>query len=139
MFQCNLYLVGDCVSPERLIPRKCLLFLTVGSPREVREVELNLVPTLVETHGHGANEGLHPCRGLVVGRPKATTNILVVKNLHFEAEVLLQVLDDHDEERKLDPQSPRKPNQMEKSKRTFKVSKRAREWRTLLLQLGAKS
>lgn len=42
---------------------------------------------------------------LVVGRPKAPPDILVIKNLHFKAEVLLQVLDNHDQERQLDTQS----------------------------------
>ena len=34
----------------------------IGPPREVAEVELDLVPPLVEPHRHGANEGLHPGR-----------------------------------------------------------------------------
>lgn len=38
--------------------------LTVSSPGEVRQVELNLVPSLIQTHGHGADERLDPCSGL---------------------------------------------------------------------------
>ena len=40
---------------------------TVGTTGEVGQVELNLIPALVETHRHRANEGLHTSGGLVVG------------------------------------------------------------------------
>ena len=33
---------------------------SVGPPREVRQVELNLIPAFVESHGHGADERLDP-------------------------------------------------------------------------------
>ena len=75
---------------------------TVGTASEVRQVELNLIPAFIESHGHGADEGLHTGGRLVVRRAEAAAHILVVKNLHFESEVLLQVLDDHDQEGKLD-------------------------------------
>ena len=75
---------------------------TVSTSGEVRQVELNLVPALVKSHGHGANEGLDTGGALVVGGTETSADILVVENLHFEGEVLLQVLDDHDEEGKLD-------------------------------------
>ena len=76
----------------------------VGATREVRQVKLDLVPTLVKAHGHGANEGLHASSRLIVGRAEATANILVVEHLHLKGEVLLEVLDDHDEEGELDPE-----------------------------------
>lgn len=38
----------------------------VGSASEVRQVELNLIPALVKTHGHSADEGLHSGRTLIV-------------------------------------------------------------------------
>jgi len=78
---------------------------TVGSSGEVRQVELNLIPSLVESHGHRADEGLNSSRGLVVRGSESTTHLLVVENLDFEGEVLLQVLDDHDQERQLDGKS----------------------------------
>jgi len=74
----------------------------VGSPREIGEIELNLIPAVVESHGHGANEGLHSRRRLIIARPKSTPHVLVIQHLNFESEVFLQVLDDHDEERQLD-------------------------------------
>jgi len=75
---------------------------TVGSTSEIGQVELDLVPALVESHGHGADEGLDTRGGLVVGGSESATHVLVIEDLHLESEVLLQVLDDHDEEGKLD-------------------------------------
>merc|ERR1719336_976073 len=77
----------------------------VSSPREVRQVELNLVPPVVQTHRHRADEGFHPGCGLVVGSSESSSDILVVKDLYFESEVLLQVLNNHHKKRKLDPES----------------------------------
>merc|ERR1719487_2637656 len=38
----------------------------VRTAREIRQVELDLIPALVKTHWHGADEWLHPRRRLVV-------------------------------------------------------------------------
>lgn len=75
---------------------------SVGTTCEVRQVELDLIPSIIESHRHSTDEGLHSGRGLVVGGTESTSYILVIKNLNFEGEVFLQVLDDHDEERQLD-------------------------------------
>ena len=75
---------------------------TVGPSGEIRQVELNLIPALIKSHGHCANEWLDSGSGLIVGGSESTSNALVIEDLHFESKVLLQVLDDHDQERKLD-------------------------------------
>jgi len=75
---------------------------SVRTSGEVRQIELNLIPTFVETHGHGADKGLHARGGLVVGGAETSADTLVVQNLNLKSKVLLQVLDDHNEERKLD-------------------------------------
>ena len=75
---------------------------SVSSSREIRQVELNLIPTLIQSHGHRTDEWLHSSRRLVVGGSESTSNALIVENLNLEGEILLQVLDDHDQERKLD-------------------------------------
>ena len=75
---------------------------SVRSSREVAQVELDLVPPLIESHGHSADEGFHSGRRLVVGCAEPAAHVLIVEYLHFESEVLLEVLDDHNEERKLD-------------------------------------
>lgn len=74
----------------------------VRAPCEVRQVELNLVPALIETHGHCADERLDARCALVVRRAKPPAHVLVVENHHLEGEVLLHILDDHDEVRQLD-------------------------------------
>eukprot|EP00306_Pavlova_sp_CCMP459_P004377 CAMPEP_0185165888 /NCGR_PEP_ID=MMETSP1139-20130426/11606_1 /TAXON_ID=298111 /ORGANISM="Pavlova sp., Strain CCMP459" /LENGTH=264 /DNA_ID=CAMNT_0027731309 /DNA_START=764 /DNA_END=1556 /DNA_ORIENTATION=- len=76
----------------------------VGAAREVGEIELDLVPSLIQAHGHCANERLHARRALVVGRAEPAAHVLVVENHHLEREVLLQVFDDHHEEGELDAQ-----------------------------------
>ena len=78
---------------------------TVSSSGEIRQVELNLIPSLIQSHRHGANEGLDSGGGLVVGSSESSSHALVIQDLHLDGEVLLQVLDDHDQERKLDGKS----------------------------------
>ena len=71
----------------------------VSSAGEVREIELDLVPALVKTHGHRANKRLDSGGALKVSKvvylvvrgPEATAYILVVKDLDFEGEVLLEL------------------------------------------------
>merc|ERR1719223_851717 len=77
----------------------------VSTTGKVGQVELDLVPSFVQPHGHCANKGLHSCCGLVVGGSKASSYVFVVEDLHFESEVFLQVLNDHDQEGELDPES----------------------------------
>ena len=61
---------------------------SIGTSGKVRQVELDLVPAVVESHGHGANERLDARRALVVARAEASPHVLVVEHLHFEGEVL---------------------------------------------------
>ena len=58
---------------------------------EIRKVELDLVPALVKTHRHCADEGLHPCGALVIACTEASPHVLVVQYLNFECEVFLMV------------------------------------------------
>lgn len=77
----------------------------VGSTGEVTKIELDLIPALIESHGHSANEWLHSGRALVVGGSEAAAHVLVIKHLHLKGEILLQVLDDHHKEGQLDSES----------------------------------
>jgi len=61
----------------------------VGSSGEVGQVELNLVPALIESHWHRADEGFDARRRLVVGGAESSAHVLVIQNLHLEREVLL--------------------------------------------------
>jgi len=74
----------------------------VGAAGKVTQVELDLVPAFVETHGHGTNKRLDARRRLVVRGTEAAAHVLVIQDLHLESEVLLKVLDDHDKKRQLD-------------------------------------
>ena len=81
---------------------KCLnVVRSVRTTREIGQVELNLVPIRVQTHGHGTNEGLHTRRRLVVGRTETTADPSIIEDLYFECKVLTKVLNDHDQEREL--------------------------------------
>ena len=64
---------------------------TVGTAGKVGQIELNLVPTLIQSHGHGTNEGLHTGSRLIVRRAETTSHVLVVQNLDLEGEVFLEL------------------------------------------------
>lgn len=51
---------------------------SIGPPGEVRQIELNLVPAVIQSHGHGANKGFHSCRALIITCPKSPANIFVI-------------------------------------------------------------
>ena len=78
---------------------------TISSSGEIRQVELNLVPSFIESHRHCAYEWLYPCSWLVVWCSESTSYWFVIQYLNFESEIFLQVLNDHDQERKLDGKS----------------------------------
>ena len=88
-------LVSDLKWPSRYkgeyLPEGLDVVGTVGSSGEIGQVKLNLIPALVESHGHGADEWLDTGGGLVVGGSESATHVLVVQHLHFEGEVLLQL------------------------------------------------
>ena len=77
---------------------------TVGTTSEIGQVKLNLIPAFIESHRHGADEGLDARRRLVVGGTESTPNVLVIQNLNLEGKVLIHVLEDHHQEGKLDAQ-----------------------------------
>ena len=51
---------------------------TIRSTGKVAQVELNLIPTVVQSHGHGADEGLDARRRLVVRGPEAASDIFII-------------------------------------------------------------
>jgi len=103
----RVQLVAEVQSPDSAV---CVHLDTLGldvvrsvrTPSEITQVELNLVPALVETHGHGADEGFHARRALIVRCTESSADTLVIQHGDLEREVLLQVLNDHHEERQLD-------------------------------------
>ena len=61
---------------------------SVGSSSEVRKVELDLVPTLIEPHRHRTYERFNSGCSLVIRRSKSSPDILVVEHLHLKSEIL---------------------------------------------------
>ena len=57
---------------------------TVSSSGEIRQVELNLIPSLIKSHRHGTDERLYSCGRLIVGSSESSSNIFVVQNLYLE-------------------------------------------------------
>jgi len=82
----------------QLHPKSLNVVSPVSPTGEVTQVKLDLVPPLVEPHGHGTNERFDPRRGLVVGLPEPSPHVLIIEHLNLEGEVFLQVLDNHDQE-----------------------------------------
>lgn len=56
----------------------------ICSPGEVGQVKLNLVPALIQSHGHCANERLHTGCALIIAGTEPSLNVFVVKNLGRE-------------------------------------------------------
>ena len=78
---------------------------TVSSPGEIGQVELNLIPSFIQSHRHCTDEWLDSGSGLIVGGSESSSYALVIQDLYLESEVFLQVLDDHNQEGKLDRKS----------------------------------
>ncbi len=78
---------------------------SVGPSREIAQVKLNLVPAFIHSHRHSTNDRRHTSGGLVVRGPKPSSNVLIIQHLDLEGEILLEVLNDHDQEGKLDSES----------------------------------
>ena len=75
----------------RFLPEGFNVVGTVGTTGEIRQIELNLIPSLVETHGHSANERLHAGGALIVRGAETAANVFVIENLDFEGEVFLKL------------------------------------------------
>ena len=64
---------------------------TIGTSREIGQVELDLVPALIETHGHGTDERLDTGGRLIVRCTEPTSNVLIIEHLYLKSEVLLEL------------------------------------------------
>jgi len=51
---------------------------SVGSSCEIGEIELDLIPSVVQSHRHRADERLHASRRLVIRSPETTPHVLIV-------------------------------------------------------------
>ena len=53
----------------------------VCSSCEICEIELNLIPSVVQPHRHCANKRFYPCCRLIIGCSEPTSYILIIKYL----------------------------------------------------------
>jgi len=68
--------VNQCLNTE------CLdVAGSICSACEVRQVELYLVPAIIQSHWHCADEWFHTCCTLIVAGTETTTHILVIQYL----------------------------------------------------------
>jgi len=72
---------------------------TVYTSCKIRQIELNLIPSFIQSHGHCTDERLDARCTLIIGSPEPSPDVLVVENLNFKGEILLQVFDDHYQKR----------------------------------------
>jgi hypothetical protein len=87
-----------------LNPQGFNIVRAVGTTREVRQIKLDLVPSLIQPHRHSADKWLHAGRTLIVTRSETTSHVLVIQHLNLKRKVFLQILDDHHKKRELNPQ-----------------------------------
>ncbi len=64
---------------------------SIGSSCEIRQVELNLVPSFIQPHGHGTNEWLHSGCRLIVWCSESSSHVFVIQYLHFESEIFFEL------------------------------------------------
>ena len=95
---------ADAAVGVDLDPQRLHVVGAVRPPGEVRQVELDLVPALVQSHRHRADERLHSGGGLVVAGSESSPHILIIEDLDLKCEIFLHVLHDHDEVWQLDAQ-----------------------------------
>ena len=61
---------------------QCLnIVCPISSASEISQVELDLVPTVVQPHRHSTYERLDTCCGLIVRGPEPPPDILIIKDL----------------------------------------------------------
>ena len=87
-----------------LNPQRLHVVGPVSSPGEVGQVELDLIPALVQSHRHRAYERLHSGGGLIVACSEPSPHVFIIQDLHLECEIFLHVLHYHDEVGQLDPE-----------------------------------
>ena len=95
--------VREVDSPDSAVgvdlnPQGLYVVRTIRSPREIGQVELDLVPTFIQPHRHRANEWLHTSGRLIIGSTESSPYTLIIEYLYLECEVFLQVLDNHNQE-----------------------------------------
>lgn len=80
MYMCTQFIISEATLAD--LYTQCFNVIgSVCSPGKVWQIELDLVPAVVQPHGHGADERLHPRRALIVTRSKTSPDIFVIQDL----------------------------------------------------------
>ena len=74
-----------------IIPQCFNVICTVCSSSEIRQVKLDLIPTLIQSHRHGTDERFHSSCALIVWSSEPSSHILIVQYLYFESEIFFQL------------------------------------------------
>ena len=74
-----------------LDPQSLNVICPIGPLREIRKIELNLIPPVVQPHRHRTNEGLDPRGGLIVRGPEASPDVFVIEDLDFKCKKLFKL------------------------------------------------
>lgn len=55
----------------------------ISPPREIRQVELNLVPAIIQSHGHRTYKRLHSGGTLVIACTESSSYIFIIQDLKY--------------------------------------------------------
>ena len=72
-------------------PQSFNIIASVCSACEIWKIELNLIPSFVKSHGHGAYKRLHTSCALIIWCTESSTNVFIVEDLYFKREILLEL------------------------------------------------
>jgi hypothetical protein len=65
--------------------------LTVGPLCKFCQVELYLIPAIIQAHRHRADEVFHSCLRLIIACTKTAPHILIVQNRDLKTKISLEV------------------------------------------------
>lgn len=72
-------------------PKSFYIVRPVGSPGKIGQVELNLIPSLIQPHRHSANEWFDSGGRLIIRCSESPPDILIIEDLHFEGKIFFKL------------------------------------------------
>jgi hypothetical protein len=71
--------------------QRLYIVTAVCSPGKVGKIELDLIPALIQSHWHCADEWLYTGCRLVVRCSESSAYVFIVEDLHLEGEILFEL------------------------------------------------
>lgn len=65
---------------------------TISPACKIRQIELDLIPTLIQSHRHSTDKRLHSSSRLIVAGSKSPAYILIVEYLNFESKIFFELI-----------------------------------------------